>query len=212
MRDLTGQRFGRLVVISAAPKSMGRNARWNCLCDCGNRSTPREYNLVAGLTQSCGCTWATRRLTADTTKHGHARGHGTREYRSWCSMMTRCFNKADASYAKYGAAGITVCERWRDFTNFLADMGPRPPGKTLDRINNLGHYEPDNCRWATFAEQQRNRRNIRKVIRSDGQSFECIADAAKASTLHRSTVALLIRNGRAAKGLRFHFADEAVSR
>lgn len=103
-------------------------------------------------------------------KHGHASGNRrTREYRSWCSMITRCYNVASPNYYRYGARGIRVCERWRhDFGAFLADMGPRPVGLTLDRINTDGQYEPGNCRWASPTTQIRTRTKRGRVLTYEG--------------------------------------------
>lgn len=99
-------------------------------------------------------------MRADRRVHGHSpKGAPTLTYRSWQSMISRCTYDTNASWEHYGGRGITVCERWRAFTNFLADMGERPEGKTLDRIDPDGNYEPSNCRWATPTEQRANRRN-----------------------------------------------------
>src|SRR5262249_4309290 len=108
----------------------------------------------------CGCArqahWA--RLHAAFTRHGHARGEQSPTYRSWLHMLTRC---KDGRNPHYGGRGITVCDPWPGFENFLADMGERPPGKSLDRVDVEGHYAPENCRWATQSEQVRNRRRRR---------------------------------------------------
>jgi hypothetical protein len=113
-----------------------------------------------------------RRLT-----HGHTTGRKTsRTYRAWNAMITRC-----SQHERYAGRGISVCDRWKDFDNFLADMGVCPEGKTLDRHpNNDGNYEPSNCRWATRKEQARNRSTVRPVIRSDGIQYPSMAEAAEA--------------------------------
>jgi hypothetical protein len=95
-------------------------------------------------------------------RHGHARKKRSPEYQSWMAMMTRCHNASCSAFRHYGGRGITVCARWRLFENFLADMGPRPPGLTLERRDNDGNYEPGNCRWATRSDQVRNRRPTRQ--------------------------------------------------
>ena len=158
--DLTGQQFGRLTVIAIAPKR-GRRTMWQCQCSCGQRAIVGSSMLINGTydpirgqrtTKSCGCL---RSEFARQVKHGQ---YGTPTYQSWRSMMKRCYQPRNISYPNCGGRGITVCEQWHDFTNFLADMGTRPAGKTIDRINNSGNYEPGNCRWATPKEQSQNSR------------------------------------------------------
>lgn len=114
------------------------------------------------------------------TSHGHTRGRTvTSAYRAWINMLTRCNNPKATQYEFYGARGITVCERWRIFENFLADMGEPDPAMSLDRVNNDGNYGPGNCRWATHTDQCRNRRSNRAVVRSDGVRFTSLAEAAQ---------------------------------
>jgi hypothetical protein len=152
--DLTGQRFGRLLVEFPAPP-LGGKRRWACLCDCGARSTPHQHSLRSGSTLSCGCASRSGRPGV----HGEARNRQrTREYYSWSSMISRC---SDASNPRYGGRGVAICDRWRGvdgYVNFLADMGRRPDGTTLDRKDPHGNYEPANCRWATPKVQRANQR------------------------------------------------------
>lgn len=156
--DLSGRRFGRWLVLDRAPNKGGRRTAWNCHCDCGSDAVVIGENLVAGFTKSCGCLRAYVGHAVNL-RHGHCLNRGNSpERQSWRGMKDRCNNPNHVRYARYGGRGITICERWQSsFEQFLADMGPRPPGMTLDRINPDGNYEPDNCRWATSHEQAVNR-------------------------------------------------------
>lgn len=164
--DISGQRFGRLVVVSYSASGDGRKA-WLCTCDCGSSAEISGANLRSGKTRSCGCFKRDRMSEGIGKTHGM---YGSRENKSWSTMMERCHNPKAKSYADYGGRGITVCERWKSFANFFADMGVRPPGMTLDRKNNSFGYGPENCRWSTVSEQQNNRRNSRRY-HFDGRAF-----------------------------------------
>jgi hypothetical protein len=156
---MLGLTFGRLTVVERA-ENYRRLAQWLCECECGGSAVVRGSSLRSGQTRSCGCLALehTRSIQREPT-HGHTRG-GLKHplYAAWAAMRQRCQNPAHHGYANYGGRGITVCERWRDFGAFLADMGERPEGLTLDRIDNDGNYEPGNCRWATALEQRHNQR------------------------------------------------------
>lgn len=162
-RDLTGQRFERL--IAAEPlRRAGSKIAWVCQCDCGKMVTVTRDNLVSGHTKSCGCLsreMLSERARERNFRHGHnLTGRQSPTHKSWSSMIQRCRNPRNTSFADYGGRGITVCESWASsFENFLADMGPRPERKTLDRIDPNKGYGPGNCRWATKSEQQRNKRD-----------------------------------------------------
>jgi hypothetical protein len=182
MRDLTGQTFGRLTALEATPERRNGNVGWACRCECGKVVVVASGNLRSGNTKSCGC------LQGDTiATHGASR-HGVRarEYRTWKAMFTRCYNPNARYFSRYGGRGIRICERWRDYADFLADMGPCPPGYTLERINNDGNYEPGNVRWATQAEQMRNTSRTR-LLTHDGITL-CLLDWATRRGLTFSTL------------------------
>ena len=154
--ELQGKRFGRWTVIERV-KSTPQGVLWSCICDCGNKGTVNARWLADGQSQSCGCLHRERTSESNRT-HGHSISN-TRTYVSWKAMLNRCTNPNGQDWKRYGARGIAVCERWRTFENFFADMGERPPDRTLDRYPNpCGNYEPGNCRWATTFEQRHNRR------------------------------------------------------
>ena len=153
LMDLRGQRFGRLLVQSLYPIREKR-AIWECICDCGNIAIVKAGNLRRKGTQSCGC-FRREKMAAAKLTHGLTR---TPIYLTWVSMIQRCDNSKATGFQYYGGRGIRVCERWYLFENFYADMAPRPKGKTLDRVDPNGHYEPSNCRWATSMEQAATRR------------------------------------------------------
>lgn len=153
-RDITNQRFGRLVAIRPEGLDANRNVRWLCQCDCGNSHITTTTRLLKGDTHTCGCRNAFYR-------HGHAARVGGKRhplYAIWVDMRGRCNNPNHHAYQNYGGRGIKVSKRWNDFTVFVADVGPRPPGLWLDRINNDGNYTPRNIRWATPKTQMNNRR------------------------------------------------------
>lgn len=149
--DLTGRKFGKLTVTSRAT-NIKMKVSWNCICDCGKSKILRANDLLTGHTTACGCNHGKGIIT-------HGESH-SKEYMAWNSLFPRCYKKTHKAYKFYGARGITVCERWGSFSNFLQDMG-RAPTKmhSIDRIISRGNYEPGNCRWATWEEQGNNKIN-----------------------------------------------------
>lgn len=153
--DLTGERFGRLTVVSRNG-SKGNSATWNCKCDCGNDCVITHRELVSGDTKSCGCI---RKERNNNTKHGQ---RWTRLYGVWSGMKQRCSNPNNHAYRYYGAKGVCTCEEWqKDFMVFYdwAMSNGYRKNLTIDRINPFGNYEPSNCRWISLSEQAKNKRN-----------------------------------------------------
>lgn len=185
--NLIGRRFGRLVIEEIIWGGRPRGCKLRCRCDCGNEKTILKNNVVNNRkhkTISCGCQQGRPNPNGITHKP---------EFKIWIGMIQRCENKTDAkTYSRYGGRGIVVCERWRQsFAAFYDDMGPRPSAKhSIDRINNNGNYEPDNCRWATRSEQQRNKRDSR-IIECFGKRLT-LAGWEDETGIYRKTIAIRI--------------------
>lgn len=192
-KQLDGQVFGRLTVIRRAGSRGGRVV-WACMCECGSTVEVVSHALTSGHTKSCGC-WKDERNRGTQPKHGHAR-RGTKRtptYKTWQAMMTRCYNPNVASFKDYGARGVTVCDGWHLFENFLAYMGERPEGMTLDRIDSDKGYTPDNCRWATKITQARNTR-ANYIVDFRGERMTQIEFAERIG-MKQATVSWRLRNG-----------------
>jgi len=180
--EQVGERFGRLVVV----EEMEMKRRWQrrvlVRCDCGTEKGVRLTSLTSGNTKSCGCLQK-ELIALRGLVHGHtARKVITSEYAAWRAMLQRCLNARHRAWRNYGGRGITVCDRWRDFKNFLADMGHKPsPDHSLDRIDNNAGYSKENCKWSTSSEQNRNRRmtptfleNIQRAQRQRAQQVRAM--------------------------------------
>lgn len=184
-QDLTGERFGRLTVISLAGKKKGFYY-WNCKCDCGNEAVIKASYLTIGDTKSCGCLYDERNTNI---KHGYS---GTRLYRILGAMKTRCYNTKFKEYSAYGGRGITVCKEWLDKENGIANFckwaiknGYRD-GLEIDRINNDGNYEPSNCRWVSAKQNSRNRRD--NVFLTINDETKCVSEWCETVTISPYTI------------------------
>lgn len=155
--DMTGQVLGRLTVVRRAGSTKDGKARWDCVCVCGRTLAVEGKSLRTGNTRSCGC------LKAEGNAFRHGKCH-TPEWVVWCSMRQRCSDPKTKSYVDYGGRGIRVCRRWSEFLSFFEDMGKRPAGCSIDRIDTNGNYTPKNCRWATRKQQNRNTRRNRFLV------------------------------------------------
>lgn len=185
---MIGLRFNKLVVLHEAGRNKIGGMRWLCLCDCGTEFVTDAASLRAGRTKSCGCL---------TRFGGQARMRNGEEhhplYRLWMGMKSRCENQNNKKYHIYGGKGISVCERWMTFHNFIADMGERPLGTSLDRIDGRLGYSKDNCRWAT-PKTQANNKESNRVLKARGKSMT-VAQWSSEVGIKANTIICRLRRG-----------------
>lgn len=187
--DRIGQKIGSLTIISLSRKNKHGHSFWECRCDCGNTKVISWANLSRG-TKSCGCSTALL-IAKSRTTHGRSE---TSEYAIWRSMKARCYNPKHIAFFNYGGRGIRVCARWlNSFENFLADMGERPKGFSINRKDNDGNYEPLNCEWASMKQQQNNRRGNRR-LQFNGKN-QTVGEWAKELGIKHSTISKRIARG-----------------
>ena len=191
--DLKGQKFGKLTVIERA-ENKGKNTRWLCLCECGNKTIVHAISLRSGSTKSCGC-YKSIAPKLSNTKHGMSH---TTTHKIWCDIKSRCFCLNDPAYKNYGGRGITMCDRWKNsFEAFYEDVSKLPhfneKGFTLDRIDNDGNYEPNNVRWVDRITQGNNKRNNR-LISYNGETHT-MAEWAKIKGLNYKTLSCRLYDG-----------------
>ena len=197
-KDLTGERFGKLVVVSLFDRRPGRHPRWTCACDCGGTSIAAANNLRSGHSTSCGGAIhgagpgrpPRERDRVPYQTHGRA---GSAVHAVWCAMRRRCSPAGSPKERRnYFDRGIRVCDRWQSFENFLADMGEPPAGYSIDRIDNDRGYEPGNCRWAD-AKTQGNNKRTNRVIEYDGQRMTLTQWADRVGLKHQTLLARIRR-------------------
>lgn len=190
MEDITGRSFDAWTALRFIEGSGSKHPKWKCVCKCGNVRDIDYYALTGGRTRSCGC--LRQKLIGEKTRtHGKAR---TKIYSIWVGIITRCCNPNTPNFCDYGGRGITVCDRWRNsFENFYSDMGERPRGMSIERIDNDAGYSPENCKWATRAEQSRNRRNNRRLT-LNGET-RCLAEWSKITGLNPITITSRLKRG-----------------
>lgn len=188
--DIAGMQFGELVALEFVERRGKCHDYWNWKCSCGAEKVIRKTSVTSGNTESCGCK-NRKRASKQLTKHGW---YGTRTYKTWVSMIQRCENPNKDNYDLYGGRGISVCKRWREsFDNFLADMGERPKGTTIDRIDHNGNYEIANCRWASSKAQCRNRRSNRHLTHNG--KTRCLAEWVEITGIDGATIDSRLKRG-----------------
>jgi len=179
MKDRVGEKHGKLTIISFDKRINSKRPYkyfWNCRCECGVIKS-FNYSNLGRATNSCGCIFKEKLINRNTT-HGKSRSS---EYSSWSNMINRCYNKKSTQYKDWGGRGIEVCKEWRDsFSKFLEDMGNKPKGYSIDRIDNSKNYEKTNCKWSSKKEQNNNKRSNIKVLNLEtGELYSSIVVAAE---------------------------------
>lgn len=191
--DISGKTFTKLTVLHATDERRNGSVMWKCRCDCGNEVLVRSTALTIGKTKSCGCSKIERvvKRNISTASHNMRR---TPIYECWQSMKQRCLNPASPDYKNYGGRGIRICDEWKDsFKTFLFDMGVRPEGTSIDRIDVNGHYCKENCKWSTNKEQANNKRCSRFFTYKN--ETKTISEWADAYGIHRPTLFARVNNG-----------------
>lgn len=190
LKDLTGKRFTRWLVLSRADINKDAHPAWNCICDCGTKRIVAGISLKNGSSKSCGCL-RNENLGNKNRTHGRSQ---TKEWSAWSRMKQRCSSNDKRYFPYYKNRGIKICDRWNKFENFFADMGKCPEGRSLDRIDNNGNYEPSNCRWATTKEQMRNR-SCSLSITYNGETLTYLQWAKRLGTCHDSIIHSRLKRG-----------------
>lgn len=192
--DLTGRKYGRWLVLKRAP-NRGRMVCWECVCECGVVKEIARISLTSHASKSCGC-WNLEMISA--VDHGMT---GTPEYNCWNGIKDRCFREGNGHWKQYGGRGITVCQRWLDnFENFYADMGPRPEGYSIERIDVNGNYEPSNCKWIPAEDQPRNKTTSRRIVALGREQI--LADWARELGMDVSRLHYLLAHGHTVENIK----------
>jgi hypothetical protein len=192
--NMSNKKFGRLTVIERDIENTSNFIKWICICDCGNTKSIDGSNLRRGTVVSCGC-FNSEKTSKKMTTHGYSRAGGAKQatYKIWSAMLQRCNNPNCNKFKRYGGRGITVCREWYTFENFITDLGERPNGLSLERVDNNGNYCKENCKWASPITQAHNRENNR-LISFQGET-KCLSEWARHVGITISSLTYRINNG-----------------